>query len=246
MEITQYYLTSNNCYRASKKHVPKGIMIHSTGANNPNLRRYVGPDDGILGRNPNGNDWNRPKPDGIEICAHAFIGLDKFGEVRIYQTLPWDYVCWLSGKGANGTANFMGYIGFEICEDGRDDPVYFAKIYKATIELCAFLCQKYGIDTANIIDHYLGSKMGIASAHVDVNHWFPLFGKQLEDVRRDVKGIMSGPTPPEVLPEEPPKPEIPELPNEPNAPEAAVDPFKKGRGKRTKNTPPERRDNAPA
>ena len=34
-------------------------MVHSTGANNPYLRRYVQPDDGELGKNRYDNDWNR-------------------------------------------------------------------------------------------------------------------------------------------------------------------------------------------
>lgn len=51
-------------------------MIHSTGAENPNLRRYVQPDDGTLGVNPNGNDWNRP---GLDVAVHAFIGLTRSG-----------------------------------------------------------------------------------------------------------------------------------------------------------------------
>ena len=38
------------CYTAGRKITPKGIMVHSTGANNPNLKRYVGPDDGLLGK----------------------------------------------------------------------------------------------------------------------------------------------------------------------------------------------------
>ena len=34
---------------------PKGIMVHSTGAENPWLKRYVGPDDGLLGKNQYNN-----------------------------------------------------------------------------------------------------------------------------------------------------------------------------------------------
>ena len=60
-------------------------MVHSTGANNPNLRRYVQPDDGVLGVNSNQNDWNRP---GLEVCVHAFLGLTQAGEVAAYQILP--------------------------------------------------------------------------------------------------------------------------------------------------------------
>ncbi len=51
---------------------PKGILWHSTGANNPNLKRYVQPSDTkpaedtyskdqwlkILGKNQYSNDWN--------------------------------------------------------------------------------------------------------------------------------------------------------------------------------------------
>ena len=50
------------CYKsgaAGNTMKPQGIVVHSTGANNPNLNRYVGPDDGILGVNRYGNYWNR-------------------------------------------------------------------------------------------------------------------------------------------------------------------------------------------
>jgi len=53
---------------------PTGVMLHSTGANNPNLRRYVGPDDGLLGYNQHDNHWNHPTPGGKKVCVHAFIG----------------------------------------------------------------------------------------------------------------------------------------------------------------------------
>ena len=109
MNLKQYYQTKNDCYKAGKQIVVKGLMLHSTGANNPKLSRYVGPDDGILGKNPNNNDWNRS---GITKCVHGFIGKDKDGNVRTYQTLPWNYRGWHAGGKANDS-----YIGLEICED---------------------------------------------------------------------------------------------------------------------------------
>lgn len=45
MNLRKLILTNNACYKAGKTIKPKGIMVHSTGANNPNLKRYVGPDD---------------------------------------------------------------------------------------------------------------------------------------------------------------------------------------------------------
>lgn len=45
--VKKLILTNNACYKAGKTITPKGIMVHSTGANNPWLKRYVGPDDGL-------------------------------------------------------------------------------------------------------------------------------------------------------------------------------------------------------
>ena len=87
MTLRQLYLTENDCYRAGKLISVKGIMIHSTGANNPNLSRYVGPDDGVLGPNKYANHWNQPKPDGRQVCVHAFIGKLADGSIATYQTL---------------------------------------------------------------------------------------------------------------------------------------------------------------
>ena len=42
MNLHKLILTNNDCYKAGKTITPKGIMVHSTGANNPNLKRYVG------------------------------------------------------------------------------------------------------------------------------------------------------------------------------------------------------------
>ena len=95
MNLHKLYLTKNDCYRAGVYMKPKGIMVHSTGCNNPNLRRYVGPDDGLLG--PGGNHWNQPQPDGRKVCVHAFIGKLADGTIATYQTLPWNMRGWHAG-----------------------------------------------------------------------------------------------------------------------------------------------------
>ena len=190
MNLKQCYLTENNCYKSGKKHTVKGIMLHSTGANNPNLKRYVGPDDGLLGVNQYNNHWNTAKPDGVEVCVHAFIGKLKDGSIATYQTLPWDMVGWHSGSGSLGyakNANNNGYIGFEICEDGLTDASYFNAVYKEAVELCVYLCNQYGLTEKNIICHSEGYKLGLASNHADVMHWFPKHGKNMDTFRADVK-----------------------------------------------------------
>lgn len=181
--ITQRYLTNNDCYKTGKKITPKGIMVHSTGANNPNLYRYIQPDDGVLGKNPYNNDWNRS---GVEACVHAFIGKDKDGNVRIYQTLPWNYRAWHAAGKANDT-----HISFEICEDDLSDANYFKQVYLAAVELCAYLCQLYNLSPDTIICHSEGYQKGIASNHRDVMHWFPKHGKNMDIFRKDVAAKLS-------------------------------------------------------
>ena len=134
MKLYQLFLTENACYKAGKKITVKGIMVHSTGANNPWLKRYVGPDDGRLGKNQYNNHWNTYHPGGREVCVHAFIGKLADGSVATYQTLPWDHRGWHAGGSANNT-----HIGFEICEDGLTDGTYFKKVYQEAVELCVYL-----------------------------------------------------------------------------------------------------------
>ena len=191
MELHQLFLTKNDCYKANQKHTVRGIMVHSTAANNPYIHRYVGPDDGIIGPNQYGNHWNQP---GLAKCVHGFIGKAQDGHVCTYQTLPWDIAGWHSGSGSLGkakNANNTGYIGFEICEDDTNGADYFNKIYKEAAELCAYLCKQYGLDPyKNIICHSEGAKMGIASNHSDVMHWFPKHGKSMDTFRAYVKELM--------------------------------------------------------
>ena len=185
MNLKTCILTNNDCYKTKKTIVPVGVMIHSTGANNPNLKRYVQPDDGILGKNTNKNDWNRP---GVGKCVHAFIGKGADGNIYTYQTLPWNHRGWHAGGTANGT-----HISFEICEDALTDKTYFDKVYKEAVELTAMLCAKFGIDPkadGAVICHKEGGDRGVASNHGDVLHWFPKFGKTMDDFREDVKKEM--------------------------------------------------------
>jgi len=187
MNLRKLILTNNDCYKAGRKIDVKGIMVHSTGANNPWLKRYVGPDDGLLGVNKNGNHWNTARPGGIQVCVHAFIGKLADGSIATYQTLPWNHRGWHGGGSSNNT-----HIGFEICEDGLSDPTYFNAVYKEAVELCVYLCKEYNLTEKNIICHSEGYKKGIASNHGDVMHWFPKFGKSMDTFRADVKSMLEG------------------------------------------------------
>jgi N-acetylmuramoyl-L-alanine amidase len=185
LNLHKLLLTNNACYKAGRTITPKGIMVHSTGANNPYLKRYVGPDDGLLGKNQYNNHWNQDKPDGRQVCVHGFIGKLADGSIATYQTLPWNYRGWHAGGSANDT-----HIGFEICEDDLADASYLSAVYKEAVELCVYLCKQYGLTEKNIICHSEGATLGIASNHSDVMHWFPKHAKSMDTFRADVKKLL--------------------------------------------------------
>lgn len=189
MNLYKQLLTENDCYKAGRTIVPKGVMVHSTGANNPWVCRYV-PGNDALGYNTGGNHWNRA---GFSKCVHAFVGKLADGTVGTVQTLPWTMRGWHAGNGTTRPSANNTHISFEICEDGLDDADYFAKVYREAVEFTAYLCGLYGLDPMKeetVICHSEGYRLGMASGHADVEHWFPRFGKSMDDFRADVAAEM--------------------------------------------------------
>lgn len=190
MKFFLQILTKNSCYKASRKITPRGVMVHSTGANNPRLSRYV-PGNEDIGYNTGGNHWDM---EGVGACVHAFVGKLADGSVGVVQTLPWNRRGWHAGKGSRGSANDT-HISFEICEDGLQDASYFEAVYQAAVELTAELCKQYDLNPLAdgvVICHSEGNARGIASNHGDVMHWFPMHGKTMDMFRNDVDRTMEG------------------------------------------------------
>ena len=186
MRLHRALLTHNDCYLRSRTIRPQGVMVHSTGANNPWLRRYLAPDDGRLGE-PSPRHWNQS---GVGACVHAMIGKAADGSVCAYQTLPWNMRGWHCGRSGNDT-----HISFEICEDSLTDKGYFRDTYQVAVELTAHLCQLYHLDPQAdgvVLCHSEGYARGIASNHADVMHWWGKFGVSMDDFRRDVAEKMKG------------------------------------------------------
>ena len=105
MNIITAYATKNDCYIAKQPIKPVGIVLHSTGANNPNLKRYVDcPSE--CGKNWYNNHWNNPSSKIGEQCVHSFIGYDKYNKVRVANILPYNYACWGCGRGKHGSYNY--------------------------------------------------------------------------------------------------------------------------------------------
>lgn len=66
---------------------------------------------------------------------------------------------------------------------------YFEDVYDKAVFICAYVLNRLdvkNIDKNSVLSHAEGYKLGIASNHADVGHWFPQHGKNMDDFRADV------------------------------------------------------------
>jgi len=203
--------TQSTCYKETSKMQIKGILWHSTGANNPYLKRYIQPSERrpegdswtrseglkILGKNKYQNDWNHID---IKAGVTGWIGKLADGTVETIQTLPWNYRPWGCGSGLKGSCN-DGWIQLEICEDDLKNKDYFSKVYNEACEVTAYLCKMYdinpkgivlhnGIMVPTILCHQDSYKLGLGSNHADIYHWFLKYNKDMNTVRQDVSTLL--------------------------------------------------------
>lgn len=197
MKIIECLHTDSRCYKAAEKSTPVGIVVHSTGVNNPNLKRYVQPSKSnanydelieVIGKNGNGNSWNR----NIKKSVHYVIGKQANGTVGIAHVLPETFCAWGVGKGKKGSYNYnpTAHIQFEVCEDNLKNATYFNACYNAAVSLCADICRRWGWEADVIVSHAEAHKKGFASNHKDIDHWLKKHGKTMKDFRKDVDALL--------------------------------------------------------
>lgn len=203
MILKTKFMTRNDCYTANRKITPKGIMIHATATPGVMAGDWF-------------SRWNKSYKAGEinrQVCVHAFVD-DK----EVWQYLPWNHRGWHAGGSANDT-----HIGIEMCEpaghsytggtmvgyDAQKQAKYFEAVYNNTVELAVELCKEFGLTEKNIIDHSEGHKLGIASNHGDVAHWFPRHDKNMNTFREAVRRALAQDKAPDVVE---PKPATPAPP----------------------------------
>ena len=188
MNVIQNYLTESGCYKARKKIMVQGLMIHSVGCPQPKASAFM-------------NNWNKQDANA---CVHAII--EPGGNV--YQILPWEHRGWHCGGGANNT-----HIGVEMTEpatikytsgaawvetgDGENTKAHVIATNRYAVELFAYLCKQFHLDPMAdgvVISHSEGCKRGIASNHGDVEHLWSKFGLSMGQFRKDIKAAMEGST----------------------------------------------------
>jgi len=167
----QCFMRQSSWYKGAGTVPVRGVLWHSTGANNPWLKRYVQPDDNapdkakmleMLGKNKNGNDWNHISR---QAGVHAWIGKLASGEITTIQVGPWDKKAWGCASGPKGSCD-NGWIQFEICEDALADRAYFDKVYREAVELTAYLCKLYGLNPKGTVS-YNGVTVPVILCHQD-------------------------------------------------------------------------------
>lgn len=189
MKIVNSILTKNPCYKAGRKIIVKGLMLHSVGCSQPNASAFI-------------SYWNNESFKSA--CVHAFIDA-KTGDV--YQTLPWNHRGWHCGSGSNGSGNNT-YIGIEMCEpdcikyvggstfnvsDKEKAQEMVKRTYDSAVELFAMLCKNYDLNPlTDIISHSEGHKKGIASNHADPEHLWKGLGLHytMDTFRKDVANLV--------------------------------------------------------
>lgn len=201
MKLYETLQTQNASFIRARAIKPIGIFVHSTGATNPNAKRYVDA-PALLGVNTYGNHWNKTT---ATKSVHAFIGLDINNEVVVCHTLPYNIACWGAGGGSKGSYNYnpQAHVQFEVCEDNaprsgvsptqaqRD---YYNSAWLAVEEYCTYLCKLLNLPASSIVGHYEAAKRGYASNHSDPANWMKVFGDSMDKLRERVNKRLSGET----------------------------------------------------
>ena len=193
MKLYETPQTKNAAYIRARPINPIGIFVHSTGASNATLKRYVDA-PALLGTNLYGNHWNKTT---ATKAVHAFIGLDINKEVAVCHCLPYNIACWGAGGGSKGSYNYnpQAHVQFEVCEDNaprsgkaptqaqRD---YYNAAWLAAEEYCAYLCKLLNLPPTSIVGHYEAAKRGYANNHSDPANWMSIFGDSMDNFRARV------------------------------------------------------------
>lgn len=198
--ITQALILRNPCYINNVRRVdpryrimqdlgPVGLMLHSVGCGQPSAEVFA-------------SRWNDPS---CQVAVHAVIDANR--DDMIVQCMPWNFRGWHAGGSANDR-----YIGVEMCESRwvkypKSGGIEFEIIdraravedalraYRTAVRLFAQLCRIYKLDPMTaIISHREGGKRGIASGHLDPEHYWTRLKLRLtmDGFREDVAHAMEG------------------------------------------------------
>lgn len=180
MQIMETFVTQNPLYQQHTKIPVRKLVLHSVGCPQPNAAVFA-------------RQWQTAR-----YFAHAVLQADG----TVYQTMPWDYLCYHVGA-ANAYSigvemtepDCIRYIDGAtfVCSDRARALAQVEGTYKTAVELFAKLCEQFGLDPQkDIISHAEASAMGIGTDHADPEHlWRQLgMGYTMDGFRADVRAMM--------------------------------------------------------
>lgn len=180
MQIIQAFVTQNPMHQNPTKIPVRKLVLHSVGCPQPSSAVFA-------------RQWQTAR-----YFAHAVLQADG----TVYQTMPWDYLCYHVGA-ANAYSigvemtepdciRYTGGATF-VCSDRARAVAQVTGTYNTAVALFAWLCQRFGLDpNKDIISHAEASAAGIGTDHVDPEHlWRQLgTGYTMDGFRRDVAEAM--------------------------------------------------------
>ena len=163
--------------KGSEAMIPQGIVIHSSGFEQPYLWYFVQPSNSdpnkiqilnTLGINQKHTDYNHTYR---IMNYHYWIGKDINDDIQVIRAFPDSF------KIADN------YIHICLLEDDLNNKDYVIQIIPALTQLCAQLCKKHNWDDKHILDH------SEVSSFPDANYWLSKYGYSSKDIRQIVKNL---------------------------------------------------------
>lgn len=162
-----------NRAKSKEKMTPRGIVIHSTGRNQPFVKAFIQPVKDnpnykellkIIGRE---NNYKKPQHD-----YHFWVGKTITQGVKSFMIEPLDLKLWNDN-----------FIHICICEDDLNNKNYLIDCISETTVLCDELCKHYHWTEKAIHDY------SEISNFPDCNYWFKKHGYSVELIRAIIYNI---------------------------------------------------------
>ena len=165
-------IDSNNLKKMASK--PMGIIVHSTGFNNPYTAYHV------------------EKSKNLKRFPHAFIGYDEMKKISVVEIIPQNICCRNVGIGMYGSLDYApAYLQIEICEDSKENKNYYNAVFEEAIEYCAHICNVYNLSVQEIVSHKEAYEAGYGSNYKDPEYWMKIYGETMSNFREKVAKLLN-------------------------------------------------------
>ena len=193
LNIIDYPLKNNRCYRQYAKRTPIGVQMHTIGCAQGTGKAVA-------------DSMNNSSVSALVtyICDADIPG-------RVYKCGPEDMYTWADAGYGNrnlitievSESDFMKYQPNSANYSVTNDAAFKADVsrgYETAVQLVADICRRYKWDPMAklpsglflVSSHDEGRRAGLSSGHVDPTHLWPKIGKSMDTFRADVVKAIGG------------------------------------------------------